>query len=166
MNTLVIFLMAAIRVAVPHSGPASHVLPVFGLAEQVRLYPGEIGVRAKLDTGADNSSLHAEGIYRFKRKGEHWVRFETLDEDGERASIERPVVRMARIKRPMGKVQSRVVITMGICLGSIYREVEVTLVDRRRFRFPMVLGRSFMEGVLMVDPALSATSKPKCPNVP
>ena len=91
MKTIILSLLLAIRGAVPlpPSGPPPE-LPVFGLVEQVRLYPGEIDVRAKLDTGADNSSLHAVGISRFKRKGEKWVHFQTLDENGEPAFLNGP----------------------------------------------------------------------------
>ncbi len=163
MNVLLLSILPAIHLVMCLAAFAADSPPVFGLVEQVRLYPGEILVQAKLDTGADNSSLHAVAITRFKRKGERWVRFQTLDEDGEPVTLERQLVRVAKIKRPEGKPQSRPVVSMGICLGTIYRQVEVTLADRSRFRYPMVLGRSFMANAVMVDPSLRITTKSECP---
>ncbi len=166
MNVLVLFILTAIAFMMPHSACGSENPPVFGLLEEVRLYPGEILVQAKLDTGADNSSLHAVAITRFKRRGERWVRFQTLDEDGEPVTLERKLIRVAKIKRPGGTAQSRPVVSMGICLGTIYRQVEVTLVERTRFRCPMVLGRSFMANTVLVDPSLKGTTKSECPQAP
>ncbi|MEW6352522.1 MAG: RimK/LysX family protein [Thermodesulfobacteriota bacterium] len=166
MNVVLVSILTAIQIVMPQPARGSDTPPVFGLVEEVRLYPGEILVLAKLDTGADNSSLHAVAITRFKRKGERWVRFQTLDEDGEPVTLERRLVRTAKIKKPGGTTQSRPVVSMGVCLGTIYREVEVTLADRSRFRCPMVLGRSFMANTLMVDPSLRSTTKSECPHAP
>ena len=137
--------------------------PIIGLVENVRIHPGALTLPAKIDTGADNSSLNAADIRRFTRAGEKWVRFEVTDADGHTITLERKLVRIARVKRQHGESQRRPVVMLGICLGNLYREVQVTLVDRSRFRYPVLIGRSFMRDSLLVDPSLKFTAEPKCP---
>ncbi len=135
-----------------------------GWVERVRLSPGNVTVDAKLDTGADCSSLGAANIVQFHRGGENWVRFEVLDRDGKKFTMERPLVRRIRIKQKLVdlKPDRRVVVRLGVCLGKLHREVDVNLVDRSRFAYGMLIGRNFMEG-LLVDPNRKYTAEPDCP---
>ena len=135
---------------------------VVGLLEKVRIFPGDLEIVAKLDTGADHSSLHAVDIKRFKRGGEHWVRFRVVNYEGQMVTIERKVVRKSRIKRHDRRGRGRPMVEMGICLGDVYRVALVNLVDRSRFRCRMIIGRSFMGDRLMVDPSKKFTTEPNC----
>ena len=76
--------------------------------------------------------------------------------------MERPVVRTVRIKRHAGRSLERPVVLLSICVGSVHKEVEVNLVDRSRFQYPLLLGRSFLEGDLLVDSARRYTLAPAC----
>ena len=71
-------------------------------------------------------------------------------------------VRTARIKTLDGESLRRPTVMFGICLGSIYREVEVNLAERKGFKFNMLIGRSFMERRLTVDPARTYLTQPSC----
>jgi len=82
----------------------------------------------------------------FERDGQTWVRFDVVNKKEERATIELPLLRQATIKRHFGKRQYRHVVMLGICLGSVYKETQVTLVDREGFLYDMLLGRSFLKG--------------------
>lgn len=135
---------------------------VVGWVERVRIYPGGLIFRAKLDTGAKNSSLNASHITEFKRDGEQWVRFEVTDLHNNTVTIERKAHRVAKIKNNHGKPQERLAVRLGICLGNIYKEVEVNLVDRSDFIYQMLIGRSFIHGNLIVDPSIKYTAKPTC----
>jgi hypothetical protein len=135
---------------------------IVGRIEKARIFPGDIVFRAKMDTGARNSSLDTHNIKEFERDGEPWVRFEVTNHEGDKRTIERKLIRLARIKEHDLSVQTRPVIILGICVGTLYREVEVNLVDRRNFNYPLLIGRSYMTGSLVVDPALKNTSKPDC----
>lgn len=137
-----------------------------GWVEKVRLHPGSLLVHAKLDTGAKTSSLNAQQVTEFTQGGERWVRFDLINRDGDRVKFERKVERTAKIKRPPEESEGRLVIRMGICLGNIYKEAEVNLVDRTGFNYPMLLGRSFMEGSFIIDPSATYTSEPHCEGVP
>jgi hypothetical protein len=133
-----------------------------GWVERVALHPGGFIVAAKVDTGAVTCSLHAPDPTLYERDGNKWVRFRIKDSEGREITIDRPVTGTRRIKRHFGDYQDRLVIKMGICLGSLYRETEVNLVDRTGFEYPMLIGRSFMDKALVVNPSAKHTVEPVC----
>ncbi len=135
-----------------------------GWVERARVYPSGLALRAKLDTGAMNSSLHTRDLKRFERSGATWVLFQVTDHHGTSVEIQRPVIRTARVKRPSGESQERPVVILGICVGKVRKDVEVNLVDRSKFLYPLLLGRSFLAGDLVVDSARRYTLAPACPN--
>jgi hypothetical protein len=139
---------------------------VIGWIEKVRIHPGNLILRAKLDTGAENSSINALSITDFVRDGKKWIRFGVSNLLGEQVILEREMIRMAEIKRKGTESQKRPVIHLGICLGGIYREVEVNLVDRSKFDYWMLIGRSFMEGHFVVDPSVAYRTEPHCRAAP
>lgn len=125
---------------------------VMGWLESVYLRPWNLRVTAKLDTGAKTSSLHADHIDHFSKEGEEWVRFTlTATEENKSIVVERPVVRTAYIKERMARSSRREVVKLGLCKNGRVYETEVTLVDRSNFNYPLLLGRSFLEGIALVD---------------
>ena len=136
-----------------------------GWIEKVRIMPSGLSLEAKLDTGADNSSLNATGIRMIKRRGRRWVAFQLTNKAGVTVELERPIIRTTRIKSHAGKRLGRPVIALGIYLGSVFREVEVNLSERKKFNFNMLIGRSFLEGRVLVDSARKYTTEPSCPEV-
>jgi hypothetical protein len=134
----------------------------FGFVEKVRIYPGDLELTAKLDTGADHSSLNVSEYEEFTRDGQKWVRFTIETKKGENIRLEQELVRMVKIKRHKGKSHVRPVVKLWICVGNIQREAQVNLYDRSRFKYSMLIGRSFMDGLIVVDPSMKMTSKPQC----
>jgi hypothetical protein len=139
---------------------------VVGWIERVAIYPGKLLIKAKIDTGAKNSSLHCDCISPFDRDGEKWVGFTVENDKGQKIRLERKVHRTALVKRAGEDDQERMVILLGICLDRTYREAEVTLVDRSAMNYPMLIGRTFLEGEFVVDPDATFTTKPRCKNTP
>ncbi|MGD2031892.1 MAG: ATP-dependent zinc protease [Gammaproteobacteria bacterium] len=139
---------------------------ILGWIETALVTSERIKVKAKLDTGAKTTSLHAINIKRFKRDGRRMVRFTIEDpETGELLEMERPLVRSVRIKESIGDEHSRrPVVELWLCVGSIGREVEVNLVDRSRFIYPLLIGRSAMAGLIVVDSEETFTLPPDCPS--
>lgn len=137
---------------------------VFGWIEEVMLVPGRRWkLNAKLDTGADTSSLDARDIKRVKFRDKSYVRFNVTDPaTGERVSLRRPYVRSVRIRRHDGAHQRRRVVLMTVCLGDQERVIEVTLTDRTEFDYPLLLGRSALVGLAIVDPNAELTREPSC----
>ncbi len=135
-----------------------------GWLEMIVLEPWDIRLRAKLDTGAKTSSLHAVDIERFKRKGKTWIRFRTTDpgeDDNPLTFIETPLIREVKIKRHKQKPQIRPVVEMTFCLdGRIYTS-EFSLTDRSRFNYRVLLGRKMLQQGIIVDPASTFTLKTK-----
>ncbi len=135
---------------------------VAGWIENVSIFPGNLKIKAKLDTGARNSSLNANHIEKFERDGVNWVRFKLKNWKGRTENIEARVIRMATIKQHGDKSMTRPVIRLGICLGNVFKEVEVNLEDRRKFNYQMLIGRSFLQKSILVDSSVTFTVQPDC----
>ena len=137
---------------------------ILGWVEHVRVGKSRLELTAKLDTGADTSSLDASKIRRFRGKsGNRWVEFRVEDQTGRRIRFKKPLVRTAYIKEHKGPSQKRSVVMMEVCLGEYLQEIEVTLVDRSDFAYPVLLGRNALEGLAVIDPAMTLTKEPRCP---
>ena len=155
-------LAIALFLAVPCFGAPAHERLVVGYVERVRLFPGDLILRAKIDTGAKHSSLNAKNIDRSTRNGKSWVSFSITNHANESITIERPVHRIVTIRRHGGRNQEREVLSLGICLGSVFKEVEVNIIDRTGFNYQMVVGRSFLSGSFVVDPVEAFLLNPTC----
>lgn len=137
-----------------------------GWVEKVRLYPPDILLHAKLDTGADACSVHAEKVTSIKRGKERWVRFVLVNRYGQRNTLERRVHRRAKIKTKRGGSQTRPVVKFGICLGERYELVECNLVDRSHFTYPVLIGRNYLAGIASVNSSETYTLEPNCSGEP
>ena len=138
---------------------------VMGWVEWIQLQPSQKYAKAKLDTGAKTSSLHAKNIEWFERDGKEWVRFQfssntklsgKLLQEGKTKNvltIEAPVVRNTLIKQHKRASAERPVIRMKFTLAGKEYETEFTLSDRSRFIYPVLLGRRFLQDVAIIDPA-------------
>ncbi len=135
---------------------------VFGYVERLHIREASLIMLAKLDTGADTSSIHARQLQEFEKDGAPWVRFEIRNFQGEVREITAPVVRVAKIKRPSGPSQRRIVIKLGLCLGDMFQEEFVSINDRTKFDYQFLLGRSFLAGNAIVDPSAMYVSSPNC----
>lgn len=130
-----------------------------GLNEWISLPDlGMIGLRAKIDTGASISTLHATDIQPFQRQGVTWVRFRahfgTLVQRGHRC--EARVLSTRTIRSSNGQVQERYVIATHVALGAQMWLVEFSLTCRQTMRYRVLLGaKALIEGGWMVNPALS-----------
>ena len=138
--------------------------PTIGWIENVRIYPEGVLLDAKIDTGADHSSLNVSELSEFRRGTKRWVRFALLTTDGIKMYLEKPLVRYAKIKQKENKSQKRPVVQFDLCLGTIYkRAVPVNLSNRHNFKFNMLIGRSFLKNTALVDSSLTNTIEPHCP---
>jgi hypothetical protein len=135
---------------------------VAGWIENVSIFPGNLKIKAKLDTGARNSSLNAKHIEEFERDREKWVRFDLKNWKGRKASFEARVLRTAIIKQHETQSATRPVIRLGICLGNVYKEVEVNLEDRSKFNYQLLIGRSYLRNSILVNSSATFTVQPDC----
>lgn len=144
--------------------------PTYGWLEWVYLEPDHARIKAKLDTGAKTSSIHADDIERFERDGETWVRFRVplgtrrFAVQGARdVFLERPLLRRVQIKEHDRPAAKRYVVEVELCLGGKRFATPVTLADRSRFNYPLLLGRVALEGRAVIDPAQKYLASMDCP---
>jgi len=119
---------------------------------------GVSAIKAKVDTGARTSSLHAFDIERFRRGDQEMVRFsihpEQRSSEGSR-SVEAPLVDRRHVKPSSGETELRLVVETSIELLGQRWLVELTLTRRDAMGFRMLLGRQALRGRFVVDPARS-----------
>lgn len=153
-----------IFLCLPGATLAGHIEQVAGWAEKVALGDNPpIILSAKIDTGAKNSSLHTLEHHIFEKDGKEWVSFALVNKQGDRKRIEEPLLRYTQIKQKGSRPPlTRPVILLGVCMGNVYKKVEVNLVDRTNFNFPMLIGRSFLQGSFVVDADHKFINKPDC----
>jgi len=137
-------------------------LATAGWIEKAIIFPAEITLLAKLDTGAATSSINATTPEFFERNGIRWTRFHITNKNKETATIEAPVIRDATIKRHFGNKQTRPVIKIDICIGNVRKTEEVNLVDRSNLNYQLLIGRNFLKNNLLIDSANTYRLSPDC----
>ena len=119
---------------------------------------GEDTIKAKLDTGARTSSLHAIGMERFHRGGAEMVRFEIHPEQRSRAKrveVEAEVTDERWVRNSGGYRELRPVVETRVRIGDEVWTIELTLTRRDEMGFRMLLGRQALRKRAVVDPGSS-----------
>lgn len=136
--------------SLPTGSPVS--LPVIGWRERVALPDlGISSLDARIDTGAKTSSLHAVDIEEFEQDGAVFVRFSVAAADSSPLVCEAPLIETRRIRSSNGESSLRPVIQSTIRLAGCEFPVELTLTDRSRMKYAMLIGRSALRGRFLVD---------------
>lgn len=115
-------------------------------------------VKAKLDTGARSSALHAFDLEELERDGAPWVRFTVHPwqrSDADAAVVERPVHDRRVVRSSTGHEQERIVVLLEIALLGRTVETEVTLTRRDEMGFRMLIGREALRQGFLVDSSAS-----------
>lgn len=124
---------------------------VVGEVETVRVEPPGFEIEARIDTGAESSSLHAENVTEFERDGEAWVKFDVVSEEVS-VTLERPVQKYVRVIQQSDKEGTRrPVVLLRLLVGTIKDSFEFTLADRSHLAHHMILGRNFLTDLAVVD---------------
>ena len=111
-------------------------------------------IKAKIDTGAATSAMHASKLERFEVDGHPWVRFTVRPHQRRAAEAMRvaaPVIDERRVRSSNGKSELRPVIETEISLGERAWNVEFTLTRRNAMGFRILLGRRALRRRAVVD---------------
>lgn len=125
-----------------------------GRVEKVHIYPSDLVMNARIDTGAETSSINAGDITEFERDGKKWVRFTLYDEKANTPHIlERRVVRRVKILQSSLEedFEKRVVVTLKITIGNKNELSEFTLTSRDHMTYPILIGRNVLRDLIVVD---------------
>lgn len=143
------------EVVVP--SPTENTLPIVGGVEALYLVPMKTPFHARMDTGAETSSLDVRNARPFERDGEKWISFDVVNrKNDEKYHFEKPLKRRTTIVRT-GKKERRYVVQMGIKMGEELINAEFTLNDRSRFDYQILIGRNILNGRFVIDPSLENT---------
>lgn len=110
-------------------------------------------IKAKIDTGARTSALHAFFVEPFTKEGRQMVRFgvhplqKRLDVE---IFCEAPIKDFREVSDSGGHREMRYVIETTILIGDLPRQIEMTLTNRDNMKFRMLLGRTAMEGLQVI----------------
>jgi len=112
---------------------------------------GVRGLRAKVDTGARTSAIHVENIEELPRGR---VRFDVVlhrKQRDRRVHVLTRVVRRARVRSSSGHYSTRIFVSTPMLLGGVERDIELSLVDREKMIFRMLLGRAALGAPFLID---------------
>ena len=111
-------------------------------------------IKAKIDTGARSSSLHAWKIRPFQKDGVDWVRFELhpLQRTNKiTCQCEARVIEQRKIKSSSGHETLRYIISSKVVMGNISWPIELALGNRDAMGFRLLLGRTAVRNRFLVD---------------
>lgn len=115
-------------------------------------------IKAKVDTGARTSAIHARNPVRFSRHGKPWVRFTVSPwqrSSRDSVEIEVPLHDERWVRSSTGQEEFRPVVLLPVAIAGATRLVELTLAHRPQMGFRMLLGRQALRGTYQVDPSRS-----------
>lgn len=110
-------------------------------------------LRAKIDTGAKTSALHADKIEFLNINGLRYVRFMFINDEGEEIIVKTPLIEERAIKSSNGDKTVRPVVKTDIRMGCERFEIEVTLINRDLMGFKMLIGREALNGRFLINPS-------------
>jgi ribosomal protein S6--L-glutamate ligase len=112
-------------------------------------------IKARVDSGAKTSALHAINIIPFTKEGVNWVKFDINPIQNNLKTVihcEALLIDKRIVKSSSGYREQRFVIQTKITIGNDSWPIEMTLTNRDSMGFRMLLGREAMSGRILVDP--------------
>ena len=119
---------------------------------------GIAAIRAKLDTGAKTSALHAWDLSLRTVDGRQWIRFRVhpMQRDEVTSVVcEAPLSDQRWVTNSSGTSELRYIISTNLQIGQSSWPIELSLTNRDAMEYPMIIGREAMRNRLIVDPMAS-----------
>lgn len=124
---------------------------LMGDVERVNLVREDLAFDARIDTGAETSSIGVFDIQRFERDGDKWVRFSLSTKKAAKV-YEYPIHDTVKIKQTEAVTEERIEIKIDIELGGKkYKKQIFNLANRSFLEYQLLIGRSFLRDIAIVD---------------
>lgn len=165
---LIVSVLPAVAIAAGQQSPgqlksdSTTATLVGGYIENAWFDRNQVAIPAKLDSGANSSSINAPRYKVFKRARQYWVRFSISNRPGQRLALEAPIDRYVTIRRAGAKKVSRPIVKIDMCIGGQSAVSEFTLADRTGQSYQVLVGRKFLKGRLLVDSGAKYRLNDKC----
>ncbi len=141
-------------------------LPIIGAVEKALVEPAGLVMDARIDTGAETTSIHAEDIQLVEKEGKRYIRFNLRNADNEKVPQELRLKRRVLIKQQDSEdLERRYVVRMWVTIGDIRSRIGVNLSDREDFEYPLLVGRNFLLDAAIVDVSRHHTQPTPTPAV-
>ncbi len=126
---------------------------IVGEVEKFYLAGPALVYDARIDSGAETSSMDARNITRFERDGNNWVRFDVPEpHTDDFVTIEREISRRVRIiQSSTDESERRVVVELQFMIGNHRQQAEFTLTNREHLSHSVLVGRNILRDVMLID---------------
>lgn len=126
---------------------------IVGEVEKFFLTAADTVYNARIDSGAETSSIDARNIVRFERDGSNWVRFDVpVPGSEELLTLEKDISRRVRILQSnVEDPERRVVVELQFAIGNHTQVAEFTLTDRSHLTHQVLIGRNVLRDVMLID---------------
>lgn len=125
-------------------------------------------IKAKIDTGAKTSSIHAVNIRTEERDGRDYALFEIAplrEHSNFFIHCQAPVVGEREVRSSNGQVTIRLFVRSRLIIAGIEWSIQMSLADRASMKFPMLLGRQAMGRRVAVEPGRSYLTGRRLPHI-
>lgn len=126
---------------------------VVGEVENFYLAGPGLVYKARIDSGAETSSIDARNITRFERDGNNWVRFDVpMPNTEDFVTLEKEISRRVKvIQSSTDEAERRVVVELQFTIGDHQQVAEFTLANRSNLTYQALVGRNVLRDVMLVD---------------
>ena len=111
-------------------------------------------IDVKIDSGAFTSAIHCKDIKLITRGGKKYIKFTIPDSgqsDSNKRAISLPLLKEKKIKNSFGQSERRYVVVTEIFIFNRKYEIELSLADRSKMKYPVLIGRNFLQGRFLID---------------
>lgn len=165
MRIILCVVLAALAI-LGASAAQSRMLTIVGYLEDAVILPSGLEIKAKMDTGADFTSIHAVNIEKYRKDGRDWVSF-IVNTGKRKMRFRRVVARVMRVRRAGTAIVERPVVRLNICIAGYNKLAQVNLANRTGMSAPLLVGRAFMKtGGLVIDSGQKYAGRPICAGAP
>lgn len=151
------------RIPSSHSSDLEAPSRILGSTEEVWFGPNrELYFHAKIDSGAESSSIHASKIISFTKNGKTYVEFETIDDKGSSQSYIRQVSKIDEVKNSLG-AHKRYFFYETVWINYLPYYAEINVTDRSHLSKRFLVGKNILKQGFLIDSSIesSRTLRPK-----